>query len=122
MNLSGKAVRYWMQEENIDLENIMIITDDIALPFGRLRLRQKGSCAGHNGLKSVEELTGTQDYARLKMGIGNNFPKGGQVNYVLSRFDQNEFDRMPEILEKSGKMIESFCLAGISRTMTQFND
>lgn len=122
MNLSGKAVNYWLKELKIPKENLLVIVDDLALPFGKLRLRAKGSAAGHNGLKNIELLTGGNNYARLKFGIGDDFPKGRQVDYVLSNFDKTEFDQMPEFIEKSIAMTKSFCTAGISRTMTQYND
>ncbi len=122
MNLSGKAVNYWMKELKIEKENILVIVDDIALPFGKLRMRAKGSSAGHNGLKNIEELTGGQDYARLKFGIDDNFGKGQQVDYVLSNFDKREFEELPEKIDKANQMILSFCTAGVTRTMNQFND
>lgn len=122
MNLSGKAVNYWMKELKIPKENILVIVDDIALPFGKLRMRGKGSSAGHNGLKNIEDLNGGQDYPRLKFGIGNDFNKGQQVDYVLSNFSQEEFDALPKFIDKANQMILSFCTAGIARTMTQFND
>jgi PTH1 family peptidyl-tRNA hydrolase len=122
MNLSGKAVNYWMQELKIPKENIMVITDDIALPFGKLRLRAKGSSAGHNGLKNIEQLTGGQNYARLKFGIGDDFHKGQQVDYVLSPFTQQEFDELPFIMDKACDMVLGFATIGINRTMSEFND
>ena len=122
MNLSGKAVNYWVKELKVPLENILIITDDIALPFGKLRMRAKGSSAGHNGLKSVEQLLGGQNYPRLKFGIGDDFPKGRQADYVLSPFTKAEFDELPFIMDKAIDMVLGFCTAGVSRTMTQFND
>lgn len=122
MNLSGNAVRYWMQKENIPVENLLIIVDDLALPFGNLRLKPKGSDAGHNGLKSIQDLLGTQQYNRLKFGIGNDYPKGAQVNYVLSRFPEEERKEMPAKLERACQIIKSFCLAGIENTMNQFNN
>ncbi|QSE96964.1 aminoacyl-tRNA hydrolase [Fulvivirga lutea] len=122
MNLSGKAVNYWMNELKISKENILVIVDDIALPFGSLRMRGKGSSAGHNGLKNIEDLTGGQDYARLKFGIGNNFHKGHQVDYVLSNFKNEEFKALPQYIDKANDMILSFSTAGLARTMTQFND
>jgi PTH1 family peptidyl-tRNA hydrolase len=122
MNLSGKAVNYWMNELKIPIENVVVIVDDIALPFGSLRLRGKGSSAGHNGLTHIEETLNTQQYARLKFGIGNNFPKGAQVDYVLGRFTPNEFKVLPEAMDKAIKMIQSFCTAGLERTMSGFND
>jgi PTH1 family peptidyl-tRNA hydrolase len=122
MNLSGKAVNYWMNDLKIPLENVLVIVDDIALPFGSLRLRGKGSSAGHNGLTNIEETLNTQNYARLKFGIGNNFPKGGQVDYVLGRFTEEEFKALPSYMDRAIQMIQSFCTAGLERTMSGFND
>ncbi|NDV64819.1 aminoacyl-tRNA hydrolase [Bacteroides sp. 224] len=121
MNLSGFAVRYYMQQEKIPLENVLVIVDDLALPFGTLRLKGKGSDAGHNGLKHIALTLGTENYARLRFGIGNNFPKGHQVDYVLSPFDEDDWSTMPERLEAAGEIVKSFCLAGINITMNQFN-
>ena len=103
MNLSGNAVRYWMQQEKIPLENVLIVVDDLALPLGSLRLKGKGSDAGHNGLKHIAATLGTQNYARLKFGIGNNFPKGGQIDYVLGHFDEEEGKVLPERIETAEK-------------------
>jgi len=122
MNLSGKAVNYWLQELNVAKENMLVITDDIALPFGHLRMRAKGSAAGHNGLKNIEALTGGQDYARLKFGVDNDFHKGQQVDYVLSPFTQKQFEDLPFAMDKASDMIRSFCTIGIERTMSAFND
>ena len=121
MNLSGNAVRYWMQKENIPLENTLIVVDDLALPFGTLRLKGKGSDAGHNGLKHIAATLGTQNYARLRFGIGNDFPRGGQVDYVLGHFSDEDWKTMPERLKTAGEIVKSFCLAGIDITMNQFN-
>lgn len=121
MNLSGLAVRYWMQEEKIPLENVLIVVDDLALPFGTLRLKGKGSDAGHNGLKHIAATLGTQGYARLRFGIGNDFPRGGQIDYVLGRFTNEDLKTMDERLEMAGEIIKSFCLAGINITMNQYN-
>ncbi|MBP6066223.1 aminoacyl-tRNA hydrolase [Bacteroides sp.] len=121
MNLSGNAVRYWMQKENIPLENVLVIVDDLALPFGVLRLKGKGSDAGHNGLKHIAAILGTQNYARLRFGIGNEFPRGTQVDFVLSKFDEEDLKTMNERLTVAGDIIKSFCLAGIDITMNQFN-
>lgn len=121
MNLSGLAVRYWMQKENIPLENVLIVVDDLALPFGTLRLKGKGSDAGHNGLKHIAAILGTQNYARLRFGIGNDFPRGGQVDYVLGHFTDEDWKTMDERLEMAGEIIKSFCLTGIDITMNQFN-
>lgn len=121
MNLSGFAVRYYMQQEKIPLENVLIIVDDLALPFGTLRLKGKGSDAGHNGLKHIALTLGTENYARLRFGIGNNFSRGGQVDYVLSSFDEKDWEAMDERLKTAGEIIKNFCLSGIDITMNQFN-
>ena len=121
MNLSGKAIAYWLQELKIPKENLLVVVDDIALPFGSLRLRQKGSPAGHNGLKNIELLLGGQDYSRLRMGIGNNYSKGQQVDFVLSKFEQEEFDALPALMDKAIEMTLSFCTIGVERTMNFFN-
>ena len=121
MNLSGLAVRYWMQKENIPLENLLIVVDDLALPFGTLRLKGKGSDAGHNGLKHIAAILGTQNYARLRFGIGNNFPSVVQIDYVVGHFSDEECKMLPERLKTAGEIIKSFCLAGIDITMNQFN-
>lgn len=121
MNLSGKAIAYWLQELKIPKENLLVIVDDIALPFGTLRLRAKGSAAGHNGLKNIEEFLGGQDYARLRLGIGSDYSKGQQIDFVLGNFSQPEFDALPAIMDKALEMVYSFCTAGIERTMNSFN-
>ncbi len=122
MNLSGKAINFWLQELKIPQENLLVITDDIALPFGKLRMRAKGSSAGHNGLKNIEQMLGGQNYARLKWGIGDDFAKGRQVDYVLNNFNIEEFKELPFVMDKAAEMALSFCTIGTSRTMTQFND
>lgn len=121
MNLSGKAVSYWLQHLKIPKENLLVVVDDIALPFGSLRLRPQGSAAGHNGLKNIEQLLGGQDYPRLRMGIGNNYPKGQQVDFVLSRFGEEEFTKLPPVMDKAIEMVMSFCTAGLERTMSAYN-
>jgi len=121
MNLSGNALRYWMQKENIAIENVLVIVDDIALPFGTLRLKPKGSDAGHNGLKNIQEVLGHSDYARLRFGVGSNFAKGRQVEYVLGKWNDDEAAKLPERAEKCAEIIKSFCLAGMQLTMTQYN-
>lgn len=121
MNLSGKAVAYWLQHLKIPKENLLVIVDDIALPFGSLRLRPQGSAAGHNGLKNIEQLLGGQDYPRLRMGIGNDYPKGQQVDFVLSRFAEEEFTKLPPVMDKAIEMVMSFCTAGLERTMSAYN-
>ncbi|WP_339813731.1 aminoacyl-tRNA hydrolase [uncultured Imperialibacter sp.] len=122
MNLSGKAVAYWMQQLKVPRENILVITDDIALPFGKLRMKPKGSSAGHNGLKNIEATLGGQDYARLRFGIGDNYSKGHQVEYVLNNFSREEMALLPERMDKSIDMILSFAAIGIERTMNFFNE
>lgn len=121
MNLSGNAVRYWLQKENIPVENLLVVVDDLALPFGTLRLKPQGSDAGHNGLKNIAQVLGTQSYSRLRVGIGNDFPRGGQIDYVLGKFPPEELQHMPEIMDRAVEIIKSFCLAGIQITMNQFN-
>ncbi len=121
MNLSGSAVRYWMQQKKVPLENVLIIVDDLALPFGSLRLKPEGSDAGHNGLKHIQETLGTAKYSRLRFGIGNDFPKGRQIEYVLSGWTPEQLETLPERIDLAGKIIQSFCLSGIQRTMNDFN-
>ena len=121
MNLSGKAVSYWMQKEKIALEDLLILVDDLALPFGTLRLRGQGSDGGHNGLKSINACLGTTNYARLRFGIGNEFKKGQQVDYVLGGWKEEEIKHMDALLERSKEIISSFVLLGLSKTMTSFN-
>lgn len=122
MNLSGNAVRYWMQQEKIPLENVLIVVDDLALPFGSLRLKGKGSDAGHNGLKHIAATLGTQNYARLRFGIGNDFPKGAQIDFVLGAFGEEDRQKLPERMEMAGEIVKSFCLAGLNITMNQYNN
>lgn len=122
MNLSGKAVHYWMQTLGIKKEHLLVVVDDVALPFGKLRMRAKGSAAGHNGLKNIEALVGGQDYPRLRFGIGNDFLQGFQADYVLSRFGPEEFEALPESMDKAVAMIEGFCTIGMARTMSTMND
>jgi PTH1 family peptidyl-tRNA hydrolase len=122
MNLSGKAMNYWMKTLQIPKENILVVVDDVAIPFEKLRMKPKGSAAGHNGLKNIEELTGGQVYSRLRMGIGDDFPKGRQIDFVLGRFSPDEFATLPTQMDKAIEMILSFCTIGIERTMNQFND
>jgi PTH1 family peptidyl-tRNA hydrolase len=122
MNLSGNAVRYWMQKENIPVENVLILVDDLAIPFGSLRLKNRGSDAGHNGLKNIQSILGHDNYPRLRFGIGSNFPKGGQIDYVLGKWTEEEEKKLPERIETAIEIIKSFCLAGIQITMNQFNN
>ncbi len=121
MNHSGKAVRYWLEKLKVPVENILVVVDDIALPFGKLRIRAQGSSAGHNGLKSLEAHLGTQAYARLKFGIGSNFAKGQQADYVLAPFTLQERNELPSFIDQACQMILDFCTIGITRTMEQYN-
>ena len=121
MNLSGKAVRYWMEQEKISIENLLIISDDIALPFGLLRMRKKGSAGGHNGLKNISELLGREDYARMRFGVGGDFARGHQVDYVLGEWSDEERKAMAERLKIFGDAILSFACVGADMTMNSFN-
>lgn len=122
MNLSGKAVNYWLQAYKIPVENMLVIVDDLALPFGKLRMRPQGSNAGHNGLKNIEQVLGSTNYPRLRFGIGDNFHKGQQANYVLSNFNPEEQKSLVQHMDKACDMILSFATLGIAQTMTRFND
>ena len=122
MNLSGNAVRYWLKKENVPLENMLIIVDDLALPFGAIRIRGKGGDAGHNGLKHINEILGTNEYARVRFGIGNDFAKGQQVDFVLSEWEEEEKNVLPERIDKVVRIIKSFGTVGLERTMNQFNN
>lgn len=121
MNLSGKAVNYWLKDQKIDISNLLVITDDLALPYGKIRLRGKGSNGGHNGLGNIQDVLSTEIYSRLRFGVGSNFPKGKQVDYVLSNFDTNEMAELPIHMDQSILAIQSFTTLGIERTMTTFN-
>ena len=121
MNLSGNAVRYWMNKLNVPVERILIICDDLNLPFGMLRMRKKGSDGGHNGLKNIQELLGTQEYARIRAGIGNDFSKGGQIDFVVGRMNDEELSGIPAICDKAIEGIKSFVTIGPDRTMSSFN-
>lgn len=122
MNLSGKALKYWLEKEQIKLENCLVITDDLSLPFGTLRLRAKGSDGGHNGLKDIQLQLQSSDYPRLRFGIGNQFLKGKQVDYVLGRWTSEEYNVLPERIELAKQMILHFCFAGLAQTMSHFNN
>lgn len=121
MNLSGVAVRYWMNHEKLPLENLLVLIDDIALPFGAIRLRGGGSDAGHNGLKNIASELGTNAYARLRFGVGNDFPKGGQIDYVLGMFPKEEADALPNRISVAIEAVKAFCLSGLTFAMTNFN-
>lgn len=122
MNLSGKAVNYWMKEENISKDNILIITDDLALSFGTLRLKMKGSNGGHNGLKDIENVLGTNEYPRLRFGVGSDFQRGRQVDYVLSEWPEDEEMALEERIDKSLEIIYSFVSIGPELTMSAYNN
>ncbi|MCH4155086.1 MAG: aminoacyl-tRNA hydrolase [Muribaculaceae bacterium] len=122
MNLSGDAVRYWTTKEKIPIENVLVVVDDLALPFGTIRMKGKGSDGGHNGLKDIAFKMGTENYARLRFGIGNDFARGGQIDFVLSHFNTDELDIMPQRVDLAVEAIKSFCLAGLGLTMTNFNN
>ncbi|REE02199.1 aminoacyl-tRNA hydrolase [Marinoscillum furvescens] len=121
MNLSGKAVNYWLKELKIPKENLLVITDDVALPYGKIRLKGKGSAGGHNGLKNIEELTGGQNYARLRFGVGDDYPKGRQVDYVLAPFNKQEMDELVLNMDRAIDATLAFSTIGLARTMNQFN-
>ena len=121
MNLSGNAVRYWMNKENIALEHLLVIVDDLSLPLGALRLKGKGSNGGHNGLGNIQSVIGTQQYARLRIGIGNDFAKGMQVEWVLGKYEENDLKTLSPSIETATDIIKSFVLVGIDITMNQFN-
>lgn len=122
MNLSGKAVNYWLQQLKITPDNLLVITDDLALPLGKLRMRKKGSDGGHNGLKNIEQNLSSSVYPRLRMGIGSEYSKGQQVDYVLSKFESSEKELLDQTITKAAKMVLSFCSVGIDRTMNQYNN
>ena len=122
MNLSGNAVRYWLRKEKIPLEKLLVVVDDIALPFGTLRLRARGGDAGHNGLNHIQTILGTTQYARLRFGIGNDFYSGQQVDYVLSGWTEEQEKALPERIEMAGEIIKSFGTIGLERTMNMYNN
>ncbi|MCM1348582.1 MAG: aminoacyl-tRNA hydrolase [Firmicutes bacterium] len=122
MNLSGNAVRYWKEQEKIDLDHILVIVDDIALPFGAIRIKPSGSDAGHNGLKNIALMLGTNAYPRLRFGIGNDFPRGCQIDYVLGHFTLDQRQQLPARVDVAVDAIKDFCLAGIQRAMNTYNN
>ncbi|MCY1720876.1 aminoacyl-tRNA hydrolase [Prolixibacteraceae bacterium Z1-6] len=121
MNLSGRAVNYWLQKENIDIKNMLVLVDDLALPFGTLRVRAKGGAGGHNGLENINQVLGRNDYARLRFGIGDEFHKGQQVNYVLGEWSREEKKELPFKIDDSIEIIKSFGTIGVERTMNFHN-
>ena len=120
MNLSGNAVRYWLNKENIDQHRLMVISDDVALPLGQFRLKASGSNGGHNGLGHIQQLIG-QDYPRLRMGIGNDYPQGGQIDWVLGHYSEDDLRQLQPSIDLAVEIIKSFVLAGIDITMNQYN-
>ena len=122
MNLSGNAVRYWKEQEGIEPDHILVVVDDIALPVGAIRLKGNGSDAGHNGLKNIAQMLGTQAYARLRFGIGNDFPRGAQIDYVLGHFTPEELTAMTPRIDIAIDAIKAFCLAGIQNAMCNYNN
>jgi len=121
MNLSGRAVNYWLQKEKVQVNNLLVIVDDIALPFGTLRLKPRGGDGGHNGLYSINQVLGHQNYARLRFGIGNEFEYGQQVNYVLGDWSEEQNSKLPEVIKVCHEIIHSFTTLGIERTMNLYN-
>ena len=122
MNLSGRAVNYWLQKEKVEIDHLLVLVDDIALPFGTVRLKGKGSDGGHNGLKNINEVLGTQEYARLRFGVGNDFAQGRQINYVLGEWTEEEKKALPDRLNLTTDMIRNFATIGLERTMNLFNN
>jgi len=121
MNLSGKAIQYWLTKEKIEVENMLVIVDDLALPFGTIRIKKKGSDAGHNGLINIIETLGSNEFYRLRFGIGKEFSKGEQIDYVLGKWSSGELEKLPERIEKMVQAVKSFVTIGIDRTMNFFN-
>ncbi len=121
VNLSGKSIRYWMQQEKIKPENLLVVVDDLAIPFGAVRMRQKGSDAGHNGLKNIQEIFGHNNYSRIRFGIGNNYSRGKQIDYVLGKWSKDELPMLPELIDHAIEMIKGFVTIGAARTMSQYN-
>lgn len=122
MNLSGNAVRYWKEKEKIEIDHILVAVDDLALPFGAIRIKPKGSDAGHNGLKNIAAMLGTDAYPRLRFGIGNDFPRGAQIDFVLGQFSLDDRLKMPMRIGVAVDAIKTFCLAGIQTAMCDFNN
>ena len=122
MNLSGNAVRYWKEKEGIEMQNILVIVDDIALPFGAIRMKPSGSDAGHNGLKNIAQMLGSQAYPRLRFGLGDNYPRGCQIDYVLGQFTPEEREALPARVEVAVDAVQTFVLAGLQHAMCDFNN
>lgn len=122
MNLSGKAVNYWLQNEKIPIDNMVVLVDELALPFGKIRIGPKGSDGGHNGLKSIQEVLGTSNYIRMRFGISNEFNKGSQVNYVLGKWNDEELKTLHQRIKIAGDAIKAFAFIGLQRCMNEFNN
>ncbi len=122
MNLSGEALQYWMQQEKIPIENLLVVADELALPFGTIQIRPKGGSAGHNGLSSIMECLNTEEFARIRFGIGSDFAKGYQVNYVLGKWEAQQQELLPPLIKTSSEIIKSFAAIGLQKTMNQFNN
>lgn len=122
MNLSGKALAYWMQQLKIPIDNVLVLVDDLALPLGKLRMKEKGSSAGHNGLKNISSILNSENYPRLRIGIGDDFAKGRQIDWVLGKFSEDELLTLSPKIDKAIEMIYSFCNIGITRTMNLYNE
>ena len=120
MNLSGNAIRYWLQKEDLPVSQLLVVVDDLSIPYGCLRMKPKGSHGGHNGMRSIEDLIGSE-YPRLRFGIGDDFSRGRQVDFVLSKFSDEELTKMPEFINKAAEMVRCFCLSGIDFTMNEYN-
>lgn len=121
MNLSGKAVDYWMKKLNIPIENIVVVVDDLALPLGTFRMRKKGSAGGHNGLANINDCLGSDAYTRIRIGIGSDFSKGAQVDYVLGKFSAEDMEKLKPAVEKTIEAVKAFALVGVDRAMNQYN-
>lgn len=121
MNLSGEAIRFWMQQEKIPIENLLVIADELALPFGSIQIRPKGGSAGHNGLINIIEELNTEEFARLRFGVGGDYAKGHQVNYVLGRWEKNEIEKLPALIKTSCDIVKAFVSIGLQQTMNIYN-
>ena len=121
VNLSGKAVRYWLQKQNIPAENLLTVLDDLNLDFGKQRIRPNGSDGGHNGLKDIDRILGNNNYARLRIGIGDNFNKGRQIDFVIGKWSRQEKEQLPEIIQRAAETVKAFGTIGLAFTMNQFN-
>lgn len=121
MNLSGKAVRYWLSAENVDLPNLLVVVDDLSLPVGSLRMKKQGSCGGHNGLANIEQLIATSEYCRVRIGIGSDFGRGHQIDYVLGQFSAEEHESLDPVIDRACDMVECFATQGPDRAMNLFN-